>query len=49
MLLLFFLALYLTFNIYEILFSGYARPLVDRIDVENKFKLRLYRPATVST
>ncbi|XP_072968366.1 uncharacterized protein [Typha angustifolia] len=29
--------------------EGYARPLVDRIDVENKFSLRLYRPATVST
>ncbi|XP_037497052.1 carboxy-terminal domain RNA polymerase II polypeptide A small phosphatase 1 [Jatropha curcas] len=29
--------------------EGYARPLVDRIDVENRFKLRLYRPSTVST
>ncbi|KAJ6804728.1 CTD nuclear envelope phosphatase 1-like protein [Iris pallida] len=29
--------------------EGYARPLVDRIDVENRFCLRLYRPATVST
>nr|XP_010922553.1 CTD small phosphatase-like protein 2 [Elaeis guineensis] len=29
--------------------EGYARPLVDRIDVENRFSLRLYRPATVST
>ncbi|XP_078162433.1 uncharacterized protein LOC144557740 [Carex rostrata] len=29
--------------------EGYARPLVDRIDVKNRFKLRLYRPATVST
>ncbi|KAJ1688526.1 hypothetical protein LUZ63_019916 [Rhynchospora breviuscula] len=30
-------------------FSGYARPLVDRIDVHHRFKLRLYRPATVTT
>ncbi|KAJ3669440.1 hypothetical protein LUZ60_011390 [Juncus effusus] len=29
--------------------EGYARPLVDKIDVENRFKLRLYRPATTST
>ncbi|XP_072998069.1 uncharacterized protein [Typha latifolia] len=29
--------------------EGYARPLVDKIDVENRFSLRLYRPATVST
>ncbi|BBH07260.1 Haloacid dehalogenase-like hydrolase superfamily protein [Prunus dulcis] len=29
--------------------EDYARPLVDRIDVENLFKLRLYRPSTVST
>lgn len=29
--------------------EGYARPLVDRIDVENRFSLRLYRPSTVST
>ncbi|KAM5560436.1 carboxy-terminal domain RNA polymerase II polypeptide A small phosphatase 1 [Rosa sericea] len=29
--------------------EGYARPLVDRIDVENRFKLRLYRPSTVTT
>ncbi|KAJ6803655.1 uncharacterized protein M6B38_292705 [Iris pallida] len=29
--------------------EGYARPLVDRIDAENRFSLRLYRPATVST
>ena len=28
---------------------GYARPLVDRIDVENRFCLRLYRPSTIST
>ncbi|KAK6943133.1 FCP1 homology domain [Dillenia turbinata] len=29
--------------------EGYARPLVDRIDVENCFSRRLYRPSTVST
>ncbi|KAK8928456.1 Mitochondrial import inner membrane translocase subunit TIM50 [Platanthera zijinensis] len=29
--------------------EGYARPLVDHIDVDNKFCHRLYRPATVST
>ncbi|XP_004500494.1 uncharacterized protein [Cicer arietinum] len=29
--------------------EGYARPLVDRIDTENRFSLRLYRPSTVST
>ncbi|KAF5736574.1 carboxy-terminal domain RNA polymerase II polypeptide A small phosphatase 1 isoform X2 [Tripterygium wilfordii] len=29
--------------------EGYARPLVDRIDVENLFMLRLYRPSTSST
>ncbi|CAL9145378.1 uncharacterized protein LOC135629684 [Musa acuminata AAA Group] len=29
--------------------EDYARPLVDKIDVENRFSLRLYRPATVST
>ncbi|KAL6133063.1 hypothetical protein ACLB2K_065300 [Fragaria x ananassa] len=29
--------------------EGYARPLVDRIDVENRFKFRLYRPSTVTT
>ncbi|KAK9126085.1 hypothetical protein Scep_014931 [Stephania cephalantha] len=29
--------------------EGYARPLVDRIDVENCFSLRLYRPSTSST
>eukprot|EP00262_Sarcandra_glabra_P009145 TRINITY_DN23174_c0_g1_i1.p1 TRINITY_DN23174_c0_g1~~TRINITY_DN23174_c0_g1_i1.p1 ORF type:complete len:300 (-),score=34.65 TRINITY_DN23174_c0_g1_i1:325-1224(-) len=29
--------------------EGYARPLVDRIDVENRFSHRLYRPATIST
>lgn len=29
--------------------SGYARPLVDRIDVHNRFRLRLYRPSTVTT
>ncbi|ONK62507.1 uncharacterized protein A4U43_C07F4650 [Asparagus officinalis] len=29
--------------------EGYARPLVDRIDVDNKFSLRLYRPSTVTT
>lgn len=29
--------------------EGYARPLVDRIDTENRFSLRLYRPSTSST
>uniref|UniRef100_A0A0D9V7G5 FCP1 homology domain-containing protein n=1 Tax=Leersia perrieri TaxID=77586 RepID=A0A0D9V7G5_9ORYZ len=29
--------------------EGYARPLVDRIDVHNRFKIRLYRPSTVTT
>lgn len=29
--------------------SGYASPLVDKIDVENRFCLRLYRPATTTT
>ncbi|KAM2789354.1 hypothetical protein COP1_009870 [Malus domestica] len=29
--------------------EDYAKPLVDRIDVENLFKLRLYRPSTIST
>lgn len=29
--------------------EGYARPLVDKIDVDNRFTYRLYRPATVST
>ncbi|XP_059463114.1 uncharacterized protein LOC132191972 [Corylus avellana] len=29
--------------------EGYARPLVDKIDAENRFFLRLYRPSTVST
>ncbi|PIN06583.1 Phosphoprotein phosphatase [Handroanthus impetiginosus] len=29
--------------------EGYARPLVDRIDVENRFSHRLYRPSTTST
>ncbi|PON92245.1 Dullard phosphatase domain [Trema orientale] len=29
--------------------EGYARPLVDRIDVDNRISLRLYRPSTVST
>ncbi|CAN0909699.1 Carboxy-terminal domain RNA polymerase II polypeptide A small phosphatase 1 [Linum grandiflorum] len=29
--------------------EGYARPLVDRMDAENLFKLRLYRPSTIST
>lgn len=29
--------------------EGYARPLVDRIDVENRFSLRLYRPSTTNT
>nr|GMD57648.1 CTD nuclear envelope phosphatase 1 homolog [Ipomoea batatas] len=29
--------------------EGYARPLVDKIDVENRFIRRLYRPSTTST
>ncbi|XP_062092494.1 uncharacterized protein LOC133798269 [Humulus lupulus] len=29
--------------------EGYARPLVDRIDAENLFCRRLYRPSTIST
>ncbi|KAI6676218.1 hypothetical protein NL676_037014 [Syzygium grande] len=29
--------------------EGYARPLVDTIDVENRFSQRLYRPSTIST
>ncbi|KAI8030549.1 CTD small phosphatase-like protein 2 [Camellia lanceoleosa] len=29
--------------------EGYARPLVDRIDVKNRFTLRLYRTSTIST
>ncbi|CAI0415858.1 unnamed protein product [Linum tenue] len=29
--------------------EGYARPLVDIIDKENLFSLRLYRPSTIST
>ncbi|CAK9173552.1 unnamed protein product [Ilex paraguariensis] len=29
--------------------EGYARPLVDRIDAENRFSHRLYRPSTKST
>ncbi|KAL3837754.1 hypothetical protein ACJIZ3_022345 [Penstemon smallii] len=29
--------------------EGYARPLVDRIDVKNQFSRRLYRPSTIST
>ncbi|CAK9135791.1 unnamed protein product [Ilex paraguariensis] len=29
--------------------EGYARPLVDRIDVDNRFSHRLYRPSTKST
>ncbi|KAL9256822.1 CTD small phosphatase-like protein [Drosera capensis] len=29
--------------------EGYARPLVDRIDSENRFVHRLYRPSTIST
>ncbi|XP_051143027.1 uncharacterized protein LOC127259626 [Andrographis paniculata] len=29
--------------------EGYARPLVDRIDVEKQFSSRLYRPSTIST
>ncbi|KAK4367304.1 hypothetical protein RND71_015184 [Anisodus tanguticus] len=29
--------------------EGYARPLVDKIDVGNRFSFRLYRPSTIST
>ncbi|KAJ8769449.1 hypothetical protein K2173_002939 [Erythroxylum novogranatense] len=29
--------------------EGYARPLVDRIDKDNRFSLRLYRPSTINT
>ncbi|KAI3731145.1 hypothetical protein L1987_62328 [Smallanthus sonchifolius] len=29
--------------------EGYAKPLVDKIDVENRFSRRLYRPSTSST
>ncbi|KAF2319095.1 hypothetical protein GH714_013248 [Hevea brasiliensis] len=29
--------------------EGYAKPLVDRIDTENLFSHRLYRPSTIST
>nr|TKR90224.1 hypothetical protein D5086_0000236040 [Populus alba] len=29
--------------------EGYASPLFDRIDVENRFSQRLFRPSTVST
>ncbi|KAL6977474.1 protein-serine,threonine phosphatase [Sarracenia purpurea var. burkii] len=29
--------------------EGYARPLVDRIDVDSRFYHRLYRPSTIST
>ncbi|XP_065872273.1 uncharacterized protein [Euphorbia lathyris] len=29
--------------------EGYAKPLVDRIDAENLFSYRLYRPSTIST
>uniref|UniRef100_A0A2P2JR80 FCP1 homology domain-containing protein n=1 Tax=Rhizophora mucronata TaxID=61149 RepID=A0A2P2JR80_RHIMU len=29
--------------------EGYARPLVDRIDTDSRFSLRLYRPSTIST
>ncbi|PIA32262.1 hypothetical protein AQUCO_04500096v1 [Aquilegia coerulea] len=29
--------------------ESYARPLVDRIDVDNRFVSRLYRPSTTST
>ncbi|KAF0914283.1 hypothetical protein E2562_027842 [Oryza meyeriana var. granulata] len=28
---------------------GYAKPLVDRIDANNRFRHRLYRPSTVTT
>ncbi|XP_059317930.1 uncharacterized protein LOC132068377 [Lycium ferocissimum] len=29
--------------------EGYARPVVDKIDLENRFSHRLYRPSTTST
>ncbi|CAN4087489.1 unnamed protein product [Withania somnifera] len=29
--------------------EGYARPVVDKIDLENLFSRRLYRPSTIST
>lgn len=29
--------------------EGYARPVVDKIDLENLFSQRLYRPSTIST
>nr|XP_016512593.1 PREDICTED: nuclear envelope morphology protein 1-like isoform X2 [Nicotiana tabacum] len=29
--------------------EGYARPLVDKIDLGNRFSMRLYRPSTTST
>lgn len=29
--------------------EGYARPLVDKIDVGNRFSLKLYRPSTITT
>ncbi|XP_047324199.1 carboxy-terminal domain RNA polymerase II polypeptide A small phosphatase 1-like [Impatiens glandulifera] len=29
--------------------EGYAKPLVDRIDAENRFIKRLYRPSTINT
>ncbi|KDP44760.1 hypothetical protein JCGZ_01260 [Jatropha curcas] len=29
--------------------EGYAKPLVDKIDTDNLFSLRLYRPSTIST
>lgn len=45
------LYIYLFYFIFFLLvhFAGYARPLVDKIDRENLFSLRLYRPSTVST
>lgn len=41
---LFFL-LFIVFRLH----TGYASPLFDRIDVENRFSQRLFRPSTVST
>lgn len=36
-------------NVHLFILTGYARPLVDRIDMGNWFSLRLYRPSTIST
>ena len=48
---LFFWELFLMFlnDIWFYVLTGYARPLVDKIDLENRFILRLYRPSTIST